>query len=288
MLSAVGIAPVNVETLDTRLEQLIDEATAARWDAAKLATEIASFTQPGGMSGHEVSPETVGNEGWFWPWNRAGFLFIQNDRSADAALLFTCAYLAALRFQHLGQYRLQKGMPLCNISFSYIRAGYPDRAILPAILGVVEDTLERWIPSETASFRNLLATNYPEIDARKLIDGFESLTRQRGITALYPEAVFKCVERGSRYFDSTLIATLGAIASEFRPDTVASSLERLDQVWTEFRASTESVMSQRPVAHGEIAPNIGNASGLPGKAATYSASSHSGTPSAASWDPTSL
>jgi hypothetical protein len=253
------LRPPRIETgksPDTQFEQWIDRAVTEDHDADEVAAGIVSVTQPGGTLDYEVSPEKVGNEGWFWPWNRAGFLCLERQRLSDAARLFTCAYLAALRFQHAGQYRLQKGMPLSNTSYAYLRADQPHRAILPAILGMVEDAVEGWKPTQTGNFRNLMAANYPEMPARSLADFFISLTRQRGLTPLYPESILDCAKRSEPSFSVDLIAALGETAAAYRAETIAPSLERLYRVWDGLRPDVESVMNRRQAAYGELGSTI--------------------------------
>src|SRR4051794_1113654 len=112
---------------NNQLEEWIDRAVREGRNALEVAAEIALVTQPGGTSGFEISPELLGNEGWLWPWNRAGFLYLNLKRPSDAASIFTCAYLAAIRFQHVWQYRMHKGMPLCNVAYGYLAANKPER-----------------------------------------------------------------------------------------------------------------------------------------------------------------
>ncbi len=254
MLNPLQIEPGSPP--DSQFEAWIDRVVAEGHDAGEVAAGIASVSQPGGTLGYEVSPQKVGNEGWFWPWNRAGFLCLEHQRPTDAATLFTCAYLAALRFQHTGQYRMQKGMPLCNISYAHLRADQSNRAVLPAILGMVEDAVEGWNPTQTGNFRNLIAASYPEMPARSLADSFVSVTRQRGLAPLYPEVVLDCAGRSELFFSPELIAALGEVAAAFRPEAIARSLERLAGIWERLRPSIESVMNRRQTAHGEFRSTI--------------------------------
>lgn len=124
---------------DEQFEEWIDQAVAESYDPLDLAEGIANVTRPGGIGNYEVSPELYGGEAWFWPWNRAGFQLIRLGRPDEAAELFTFAYLASLRFQWVGQYRLHKGLPLCNVSYAYLQAHNLRLAALPAILGMIED-----------------------------------------------------------------------------------------------------------------------------------------------------
>jgi hypothetical protein len=79
---------------NNQFEEWIDRMVREGRGAVEVAGGIAFVTQPGGMDGYEVSPELVGNEGWLWPWNRAGFHYLQLRRPIDAATIFTSAYLA--------------------------------------------------------------------------------------------------------------------------------------------------------------------------------------------------
>ena len=67
------------------LEHWIDEAVAAGADVLDIATSIAELTCPGGKgngtaSGNgEISPDLSAAEGWLWPWNRVGFLYVEKN-----------------------------------------------------------------------------------------------------------------------------------------------------------------------------------------------------------------
>src|SRR4051812_32820187 len=122
------------------LEDWIDQAVAERRPAIEVGSALGRFAVPGTQD-YLITPEMFGGELWFWPWNRAGFLYIGSNKPGDAAIIFTCAYLAALRVQHIGQYRIHKGMPLCNISYAHLLSGSPERAKVPALLAMAEDSL---------------------------------------------------------------------------------------------------------------------------------------------------
>src|SRR5262245_48172752 len=53
---------------DKQFEDWIDRVITEGQAIREVAAGIASVTQPGGLAGYEVSPELLGNEGWFWPW----------------------------------------------------------------------------------------------------------------------------------------------------------------------------------------------------------------------------
>jgi hypothetical protein len=236
---------------DSELEAWIDHVVDAGEDAVDIAIAIASITQPGGVNGYEISPETIGSEGWYWPWNRAGFRCLDRDRHLDAATLFKVAYLAALRFQHTGQYRLHKGMPLCNVCFSLLKAHELGSAIVPALLGMAEDATEGWDPSYMPNFRNLLLANFPEDEARFLSNFFMSATRQRGVIPLYPEVILRAADQPKLSLLPSLISELGQVAGEFRPETVHVSLGKLAELWGEF-PHVVSVMEKRRTSHGQF------------------------------------
>jgi hypothetical protein len=219
-----------------QFEAWIDRAVRDQRDPIELAAGIASVTQPGGTGSYEVSPELFGNEAWFWPWNRAGFAYLRDEHPEPAATIFTCAYLAAIQFQRSWQYRIHKGMPLCNVAYAYLKANNPTKAGLPALLGMAEDAMTAGNPTETPSFRNLLAAGYPEVHARSAGEFFLILTRMRGTFFLYPEAILDCVHRGNALPSPEMIKTMQTIAEEFSPDTVAPSLEKLARAWESIEA----------------------------------------------------
>ena len=128
-------------------------------------------------------------------------------------------------------------MHLCNVAFSHIEAGELVRAIIPAILGMAEDTVDGWDqdPVHAQNFRNLLVTRYPEDDARLLANLFVETTRWRGRAPLHPEAVFRSAEKREEFFQPNLISVLSKMAGNFRSETIPESLNTLAKVWGEFR-----------------------------------------------------
>jgi hypothetical protein len=218
-----------------QLEEWIDRTIRAGHKGLEVAAEIVRRTQPGGTNAYEASPELLGNEAWFWPWNRAGFLYLNLKRPTDAATIFTCAYLAALRFQSTGQYRMHKGMPLCNVAYAFLSANQPEMAGVPALLGMVEDATTAGNPTETPSFQNLLAANTSELSARSLADFFLLLTRRRGLSPLYPESVLECVVRMNVLLSPEVAGFMQGIAAEFTPDTIGPALDRLREFWTRLQ-----------------------------------------------------
>jgi hypothetical protein len=238
---------------NNQFEEWIDQRVSEGHNALEVASGIASVTQPGGTAGYEISPEMFGNEAWFWPWNRAGFLYLKRSKPIDAATIFICAYLAAIRFQHVWQYRIQKGMPLCNVAYAFLSAGKPDRAGVPALLGMVEDAITAGNPTETPSFQNLLAANASQIVARSLADTFVFLTRRRGLSPLYPETVLDSVSRGGAHPSRDFVVDMQTISVEFSPDTVQPALERLIGVWNQLQPVFAETITPRGGDYGESA-----------------------------------
>ena len=76
MLTPPPLQPGNPqEQVETWIDRVVDEGH----DAREIAAGIASLTQPGETRDLVISPELLGNEGWFWPWNRAGFRCLQRE-----------------------------------------------------------------------------------------------------------------------------------------------------------------------------------------------------------------
>lgn len=232
------------------LERWIDGAIASGADVLGVAAHIAELTRPGGKgdangSGdNEISPDLSAAEGWLWPWNRAGFLYIEKNRADDAVAIFQCAYLAAIRFQHIRQYRIHKGMPLCNVAYSYLSANKPERAWVPALLGMAEDAMTAGNPTETASFQNLIAADYHELPARFLGESFIVLTRRRGIFPLYPETVLDCAMRENFIVSPDEVKAMQSMAAEFAPNAIKPTLEKLTSAWRRLHVPTKRRLSE--------------------------------------------
>lgn len=236
-----------------RFEEWIDQATADATSPHDVAARIAQITRPGGTADYEASPELLGNEAWLWPWNRAGFNYVRGNRPEDAATVFTCAYLAALHFQNHWQYRIHKGMPLCNIAYAYLMAGTPRPALVPAILGIAEDAITAGNPTETASFRNLLAAGVDEYDAQLQAHYLLLHTRRLGLSPLYPEMVLESRSRFNVIPSEPFLRRMQEIAAGFAPETIGKSLESLFSVWRDFKLRWADAITRSATEHGEPA-----------------------------------
>ena len=161
--------------------------------------EVASVLTEYALPNHRglVSPFVYGSEGWYWPWNRVGFAYIRKERYFDAASIFSGAYLAALRIQHDYQERIHKGMPLCNVAYSFLRASEVIKARVPAALGMIEDLTTFGDATSTGNFANLKATGYPELMTQVLIRYASDDYRSKGRFPLYPEVVLYAMRWGS-------------------------------------------------------------------------------------------
>ena len=232
------------------LRRWIDGAIASGSDVLGVAAHIAELTRPGGRgdgngSGeNEISPDLSAAEGWLWPWNRAGFLYIEKNRADDAAAIFQCAYLAAIGFQHIRQYRIHKGMPLCNVAYSFLSANKPELAWVPALLGMAEDAMTAGNPTETASFQNLMVAGYHEMPARFLGESFIVLTHRRGIFPLYPESVLDCAIRENPIISPDEVAAMQSMAAEFTPDAIKLALEKLTSAWRRLHVPIKRRLSE--------------------------------------------
>ncbi len=181
---------------------------------------------------------------------------IDRGRPEAAATVFRCAYLAAIHFQAARQYRITKGMPLCNVAYAFVKANKPEEAHVPALLGMVEDAMTAGNPTETASFQNLIAANYPELLARTWGDYFVFLTRRRGTFSLYPETVLNCAMRGNLLPLGPLVDDLRSIAAELTPGTIKPALERLTRVWDDLRRISAAAIQWRGAEHGGLSGTI--------------------------------
>jgi hypothetical protein len=238
-------------------------------DKDRPTLEVASVLAEYALPNHRglVSPLVYGFEGWFWPWNRVGFAYIQKERYLDAASIFSGAYLAALRIQHDYQERLHKAMPLCNIAYSLLRVGETIRAALPSALGVIEDILSFGDPRSAANLSNLRASGYREWLVQMIIGYTNDAYRSKGRLPLYPEIVLRTMRwEPFLYLETTiavniqqLVADLQRTASRFAPDRVESSLKYLELVWQQYSLGDPSVYPQGDLLHGraESALEIG-------------------------------
>jgi hypothetical protein len=144
-------------------------------------------------------------------------------------------------------------MPLCNVAYSYLAAKMPEQAGIPAFLGMVEDAVTSGKPTETASFQNLLAANYPELPARSLGNLFVFLTRSRGLFPLYPETVLDCAIRTAAIPSPEVVAGMQQVASEFRPAAVKPSLDKLAEAWENLRPILTAPAIQKVPQHEQPA-----------------------------------
>jgi hypothetical protein len=243
------------------LEGWIDESVVSGVDEFGVAAHIAEITRPGGEGVSEgpgvgeISPDLAAAEGWLWPWNRAGFLYIEKNRADAAVTIFQCAYLAAIHFQHVRQYRMHKGMPLCNVAYAYLSAKKPERAWVPAMLGMAEDAMTAGNPTQTASFQNLIAADYLELPGRVLGEFFITLTRRQGLFPLYPECVLDCAIRESPIIALDWVKSMQTIAAEFTPATIKPALERLTKAWDRLYLP----INRKQGEHGRFPNTVSNA-----------------------------
>ncbi len=220
---------------DRGLVAWIDRALEEGRPVLEVAAELARNALP--AQGGQVTPFVYGSEGWFWSWNRAGFGYIERARYDEAATIFTAAYLSALRFQDDFQERLHKGTPLCNISYSYLRAKETTRARIPAALGVIEDTLTFADPKSQGNAANLRASGYGESRLQDLVGYTEEFFRARGQTPLYPEVVLRAmkwetfVNTNAAPQVKAIVEQMQQVASGFQPDSLVPSIERLRRAW---------------------------------------------------------
>jgi hypothetical protein len=228
--------------------------------------EVASVLTEYALPNHRglVSPFVYPNDGWNWPWNRVGFAYIQKERYLDAASIFSGAYLSALRIQNDFQERFHKGMPLCNVAYSLLRAGERVKARVPAVLGIIEDITTFTIPRSTENLSNMSASGYPSWLIQTLIDYVIKSYRSKDRFPLYPEVVLHTMQ--SETSDDTtrsvagvqpVIAGMQQVASRFAPDTFESSLMRLSQVWQQYHLAVPSLVTQGDPVHGRAEPAFG-------------------------------
>lgn len=199
----------------------------------KPVLEIASFLAQTSLSGDVIGPAINGSEGWYWPWNRAGFFYIDRSRASDASLVFTCAYLTALRIQNDLQERVHKGMPLCNVAYSCLTAGELERATIPAAAGMIDDVITRGDP-QSINYRNLLAAGFSPRQAELLAQHGLKFYRGRGRHPLYPEVVLDSHARTAASVSPDFLAEIQSLAASFAPDSVEEASTRLHGIWDDL------------------------------------------------------
>jgi hypothetical protein len=227
--------------------------------------EIASVLTANALPNHRglVSPFVYGSEGWYWPWNRVGFAYIQRERYLDAASIFSGAYLSALRIQHDYQERIHKGMPLCNVAYSFLRARESVKARVPAALGMIEDIITFAGPPSSGNISNLRASEYPELLVQSIIDYADEMYRSRGRFPMYPEVVLY-TRRWETFLNTPktahtiqqIVAAMQQLASQFAPDTFESSLKHLGLVWLQYGLIVPPIYTQGDPAHGRAEPTL--------------------------------
>lgn len=236
------------------LVRWIDHAVGEHFPALDVAAVLTEYALPNHRG--LTSPFVYGSEGWYWSWNRAGFAYIESGRYRDAAITFSCAYLAALRIQHDYQERFHKGMPLCNIAYSYLRANDAIKARVPAALGTIEDVTTFVDPTSTGNLSNLRATAYPESLTQGIIDYAREFYRSKGRFPLYPEVVLHSMRWNSVVDTKSCLLAMQGIAGGFASETIGSSLQALGLLWHQYSLSVPSVLPQGDAPHGRAEPTV--------------------------------
>ncbi len=240
----------------------IDRALGEDRPAMKIAAVLTEYALPSHRG--LVTPFVYGSEGWYWPWNRVGFKYIERERYFEAASIFSGAYLAALRFQHDFQERIHKGMPLCNVAYSLLRGKETIKARVPAALGMIEDITTFADPFSSGNISNLRASGYPELLIQVIIDYASEAYRSKGRFPLYPEVVLHTMRwqtipnsTGPAVGMQQIAVGMQQIAAPFAPDTVESSLKHLGLLWQQYSLVVPSIYPQGDPVHGRAEPTLG-------------------------------
>jgi hypothetical protein len=231
----------------------IDRAVEEHLPSEKVASVLTEHALPGDRG--LVSPFLYGSEGWYWPWNRVGFAYIERGRYRDAAQIFTCAYLASLRVQNDYQERFHKGMSLCNISYSFLRGMQPLAARIPAALGLIEDITTFIDPGTTGNLNNLRASACPEALIQRIVAHATETYRGKGRYPLYPEVVLHSLLSDSRDV-SRCIADMREVASQFASEPVGNSFAALMGLWKQYTMRVLTESSRGDLAHGRAEPTV--------------------------------
>jgi hypothetical protein len=217
------------------LMKWLTTAASAR-PVEELCAALAEASLPGPR--RIVGPTISGSEGWYWPWNKLGFGRTGSGKPTEAAFVFKVAYLTALKNQLEANERFHKGMPLCNVAYSYNVAGLPLRARFPAALGIVEDSISSGDPWAHKSYGNFLSAG----GSPDFADGLARLAiaevRGRGRTPLYPESILLNLPK-TPISPIQILPGLEKTVSEFTPSSVTASVALLDNLWAQMGKGIE-------------------------------------------------
>jgi hypothetical protein len=237
------------------LEEWID-AQVETVAPLEMAKHLGTLALPN--FGGAISPPLAASEGWYWPWNRAGFHWLKHQRPAEAALIFKYAYLVALKYQDKTQERLHKGMPLANIAFSLIHTSEATKALTPAALGMIEDALTRRNPTETVNFQYLITAKWPRILIDQLASYALTFYEGQGRFPLYPETVLQSFTQDKAYLAyQSFIDGMRTLSSQLELEDIGTSLTALDYTWAMLEAQLRNVAATSGSIYGRSSSAAG-------------------------------